>query len=93
MNQPRYTLAPLPRKVENFIKRLDRETQVRVNAAFAYIVRSPFRHENPTTIKPLHGQKKGLYRYRIGNLRFIYQVDRGERLIHIVQIDTRGNIY
>ena len=93
MNHQRYTLAPLPRKVENFIKRLNRETQVRVNVAFEYIVHSPFRHENPTTIKPLRGRKKGLYRYRIGDLRFIYQVDRGGRLIHIVQIDTRGNIY
>ena len=93
MNHQRYTLAPLPRKVENFIKRLDRERQGRINVAFTYILRSPFRHENPTTIKPLHGNKKGLYRYRVGDLRFIYQVDREERLIYIIQIDTRGNIY
>ena len=88
-----YTLALLPTKVENFIRRLERETQARINIAFEYIVRSPFQHENPTTIKPLHGNKKGLYRYRIGDLRFIYQVDREERLIHIVQIDNRGDIY
>ena len=93
MNHQQYTLAPLPRKVENFIKRLNQETQARIDAAFAYIVRSPFRHENPTTIKPLRGKKRGLYRYRIGDLRFIYQVDRAERLIYIIQIDTRGNIY
>ena len=88
-----YTLAPLPTKVENFIRRLEQETQARINIAFDYIVRSPFQHENPTTIKPLHGNKKGLYRYRIGDLRFIYQVDREERLIYIVQIDNRGDIY
>ena len=88
-----YTLAPLPTKVENFIRRLEQETQARINIAFDYIVRSPFQHENPTTIKPLHGKKKGLYRYRIGDLRFIYQVDREERLIYIVQIDNRGDIY
>ena len=93
MNLRPYTLAPLPTKVEIFIKRLDRATQARINIAFEYIVRSPFQHENPTTIKPLHGKKKGLYRYRIGDLRFIYQVDREERLIHIVQIDNRGDIY
>ena len=93
MNSLPYTLAPLPRKVENFIRRLEQETQVRISTAFEYILGSPFRHENPTTIKPLHGQKKGLYRYRIGNLRFIYQVDREERIIHIVQIDNRGDIY
>lgn len=93
MNSRPYTLAPLPRKVEKFIRRLDRETQARINIAFEYIVRSPFRHENPTTIKPLHGKKKGLFRYRVGNLRFIYQVDREERIINIVQIDNRGDIY
>ena len=93
MNSGPYTLVPLPRKVENFIRRLDKETQVRISTAIEYILSSPFRHENPTTIKPLHGKKKGLYRYRIGHLRFIYQVDKVERIIHIVQIDNRGDIY
>ncbi len=93
MNFRPYTLAPLPRKVENFIRRLEQETQARIDAAFEYIVNSPFRHENPTTIKALHGKKKGLFRYRVGDLRFIYQVDREERVIHILQIDNRGDIY
>lgn len=93
MNLRPYILAPLPRKVENFIRRLEQETQARINTALENIVRSPFRHENPTTIKPLHGKKKGLYRYRIGNLRFIYEIDREERSIHVVQIDNRGDIY
>jgi mRNA interferase RelE/StbE len=93
VNHHRYTLESLPRKVENFIKRRDRVTQERINAAFEYITRSPFQHENPTTIRQLHGKKKGLYRYRIGDIRFIYRVDRDNRLIRIVQIDNRGDIY
>ena len=93
MNHHRYTLESLPRKVENFIKRRDRATQERINAAFEYITRSPFQHENPTTIRQLRGKKKGLYRYRIGDIRFIYRVDRDNRLIRIVQIDNRGDIY
>ena len=93
MNHQPYSLEPLPRKVENFIRWLDRDTQERINVAFEYIIHSPFRHENPTTIKPLRGKRKGLYRYRISNLRFIYQVDRSNRLVHIVQIDNRGDIY
>ncbi len=36
---------------------------------------------------------QGLYRYRIGDIRFIYRVDRDNRLIRIVQIDNRGDIY
>ena len=93
MNRVRYTLAPLSSKVENFIKRRDPATQERINIAFEHIIYSPFRHENPTTIRQLRGSKKGRYRYRIGDIRFIYRVDRDSRLIHIVQIDNRGDIY
>ena len=93
MNRQRYALEPLPSKVENFIARLDREVQARINLAFEYIIGSPFRHENPTTIRKLRGKKKGFYRYRIGTIRFIYRVNRGERSIRIVQIDNRGDIY
>ena len=93
MNRQRYTLEPLPNKVENFIRRLDRVTQERINLAFAYITGSPFRHKNPTTIRRLRGKKNGFYRYRIGSIRFIYRVDRNKRLIRIVQIDNRGDIY
>ena len=93
MNHPRWTLEPLPTKVESFIRRLDREMQARINLAFEYIIGSPFRHENPTTIRKLRGKKKGFYRYRIGAIRFIYRVDRSKRLIRIVQIDNRGDIY
>ncbi|MDE0635981.1 MAG: type II toxin-antitoxin system RelE/ParE family toxin [Candidatus Poribacteria bacterium] len=93
MNHQPYTLAPLPRKVENFIKRRDQATQERINGAFEHILHSPFRHENPTTIKPLYGRKKDRYRYRIGDIRFIYRVDRDNRLIRILQIDNRGDIY
>ena len=38
-------------------------------------------------------KKKERYRYRIGDIRFVYQVDRDNRLIRIVQIDNRGDIY
>lgn len=68
MNQPQYTLARIPSKVENFIVRLDRETQQRINQAFEYITNSPFRHENPTIIKKLRGKHDGKYRYRLGNI-------------------------
>ena len=85
MNHQAYTLESLPRKVVNFIKRRDPATQERINVAFEYIVRSPFRHENPTIIKRLRGTKKERYRYRIGDIRFIYRVDREKRTVRIIQ--------
>ena len=93
MNRQPFTLGPLPRKVENFIKRRDQTTWERINAAFEYITRSPFHHENPTTIRRLRGRTKERYRYRIGDIRFVYRVDRDKRLIRVVQIDNRGDIY
>ena len=77
MNQPQYTLG----KVESFIVRLDREAQQRINQAFESITNSPFRHENPTAIKKLRGKHEGNYRYRIDNIRFIYEVDKEQRTI------------
>ena len=93
MNHHQYVLESLPRKVVNFIRRRDQGTQERINAAFEYIVRSPFRHENPTIIKRLRGTKGERFRYRIGDIRFIYRVDRERRTIRIIQIDNRGDIY
>ena len=88
----RSPLAPLPRKVESFIKRRDQATRQRINIAFEYIT-SPFHHENPTTIRQLRGGNIERYRYRIGNIRIIYRVDTENRRIRILQIDNRGDIY
>ena len=93
MNHQPYRLESLPRKVANFIRKRDRGTQERINIAFEYIVRSPFQHENPTIIKRLRGAKTERYRYRIGDIRFIYRVNREKKTIRIIQIDNRGDIY
>ena len=60
MNHQRWTLERVPTKVENFIRRLDRETQERINLAFESIIGSPLRHENPTTIRKLRGKKESI---------------------------------
>jgi len=82
VNHQRYTLESLPRKVVNFIKRRDQGTQERINAALEYIVRTPFRHENPTIIKRLRGTKTERYRYRIGTfVSFTESIGRKERSV------------
>ena len=93
MNAVMYKLDKISGKVESFIKKLDRQTQSRLNSAFDYILESPFKHNNPTAIKRLHGKMDGYYRYRLGSIRFVYQVDRDKKLIKILEIDNRGDIY
>ncbi|HUH64810.1 MAG TPA: type II toxin-antitoxin system RelE/ParE family toxin [Syntrophales bacterium] len=43
--------------------------------------------------KPLKGMFKGLYRYRFGDYRIIYAIDRKEKLIIVLKIGARKDIY
>jgi mRNA interferase RelE/StbE len=43
--------------------------------------------------KPLRGDLGGLYRYRIGDYRVIYQVIRDEIIIDVVRIGHRKDVY
>ena len=43
--------------------------------------------------KPLHGEFKGLYRYRYGSYRILYAIDRKENTILILRVGKRKDIY
>lgn len=81
-------------KAESYLRRLPRQQQKAIANAFNHLCTiSPFRHPNPTVIKPLRGPRKGQWRYRIGAIRIVYTVDKETRTIQIVAIDTRGDVY
>jgi len=52
--------------------------------------------QNPTQIpqntKILKGYKQ-VFRTRIGKLRLIYYIDHKNKLVRVLGIDTRGNVY
>ncbi|WP_341757685.1 type II toxin-antitoxin system RelE/ParE family toxin [Candidatus Tisiphia endosymbiont of Ditula angustiorana] len=43
--------------------------------------------------KPLIGKYKGLYRYRYGDYRILYEIDLENNLLIINKIGHRSNIY
>ena len=43
--------------------------------------------------KPLHGEFKGLYRYRYGRYRVLYAIDRKEKTLLILRVGKRKEIY
>jgi mRNA interferase RelE/StbE len=43
--------------------------------------------------KPLKGVLKGLYRYRWGDFRIIFAIDRAESLIRILRVGHRKSVY
>lgn len=44
-------------------------------------------------IKKLKGEFEGLYRYRIGNYRLFYKIDKGKIIIFIITLKHRKNSY
>ncbi|GEA17541.1 type II toxin-antitoxin system RelE family toxin [Moorella sp. E306M] len=73
----------------SYLKRVDRATQKRIATAIEAISANPVSGPN---IKPLRGFTQK-YRYRVGDIRIIYNVKIEERLIIIEVIGPRGDVY
>ncbi|WP_307189288.1 type II toxin-antitoxin system RelE family toxin [Caldicellulosiruptor kronotskyensis] len=41
----------------------------------------------------LHGKLEGFYRYKEGDLRIIYRVEKDRLIIYVYDIGPRGDIY
>jgi mRNA interferase RelE/StbE len=78
------------KKADKYYQKLDDERARRVNNAIEKMIESPL--EGPH-IKKLRGQHQGKYRYAVGDLRIVYQVDLEQKLILIEAIGPRGDIY
>jgi mRNA interferase RelE/StbE len=48
---------------------------------------------DPFEGKPLHGNKKGCYSLREGDYRVIYEVHLDDKVVHIIAVGHRKNIY
>lgn len=79
----------LSRRARRYYERVDSDTAHRLNRCFEVLTRDPF---GGGDIKPLKGIK-GVYRYRMGDLRVIYEVDIRERIVKVNAILPRGEAY
>lgn len=71
------------------LKGLDRKTQKKLVARLKdYLPRDPL-----SLGKPLKGIFKGLYRYRYGDYRIIYAIDREAMTVMILRVGDRKTIY
>lgn len=64
---------------------------IQINDAITEIAKDPMTPRGDT-IRPLQ-REKGFYRYRIGDYRLIYYVDRIECKISLYDFGSRGGIY
>lgn len=51
------------------------------------------RHDPTIYREPLHGDKKGLWKYRIGDYRIVCQINNKQLLVLVVAIGHRREIY
>ena len=57
---------------------------------FAQLEREPRRHNN---IKRLTGQFAGVFRYRVGDWRVLFQLDEGANRVSVLSIAHRREVY
>lgn len=80
----------LTRSAEKVYDRAGKSMQSRLDDCFEALERAPLAGSN---IKQLTGQLKGLARYRVGEWRVIYNVDRERGIVEVIAILPRGDAY
>ena len=97
------TRGPSPRSSERWligmapsfygdIPRDNNKLQARVFAAIMEICQAPTAAKG-TTIQPLTGNHKGLWRYRVGDFRLIYEPDSNGKVITLHAFTSRDSVY
>ena len=77
-------------RAADYYEALPLPTQKRINKAIDSLEIKPL---SGSQIKKLSGKLKGLYRYRLGKLRIIYQVLESDRKVLVAEIGPRGDVY
>ncbi len=74
------------------IQNIDRKLQGRILQAIGHLSRKPTEPLGDT-VKPLTGDLKGLWRYRLGDYRLVYQPDSDGRRVVLVTFTARSEAY
>jgi addiction module RelE/StbE family toxin len=74
------------------ISKIDKTLQGRVLIAISELSEEPVAVAGDT-VKPLSGDLKGLWRYRIGDYRLIYQPDECTSKVVLLELSPRGSSY
>jgi len=88
------TLWPfsMTKEFRKAIQKLDRKLKGRILEAIEKIVANPTKQKGDT-IKPLKGESKELWRYRIGAYRLIYHTDAVNNQVVLIAFSARSGVY
>jgi mRNA-degrading endonuclease RelE of RelBE toxin-antitoxin system len=74
------------------IDNIDRKLQGRILQALTKIQKEPIKQAGDT-LKPLSGDLRGFWRFRIGDFRLIYHPDPVSGHISLIAFAGRGGVY
>lgn len=79
----------LKKNAEKYYLKTDKKQTKKLDVAFSDM------EENPRGInsKKLKGVLTGLWRYRVGSLRLIYEIIDSEKQVNVILILPRGDVY
>jgi mRNA interferase RelE/StbE len=77
-------------EADKYYKKLDKRNKERINNSIISISKEPL---SGVHIKKLWGELEGKYRYAIGSLRIIYEIDNKNKIVRIKAIRSRGDVY
>ena len=77
-------------EAEKYYQRQDKDTKRRINRCIEIIGQEPL---SGFHVKKLHGNLEGKYRYAIGGVRIVYEVDTKNKTVEIKAIGRRGDVY
>ena len=80
----------LHKNAAKYYRNAGQKLQGRINTAVGIISENPRYHVH---IKKLEGELKDMYRYRLGNLRILYEIHEDIKTIRIKAIEARGSVY
>jgi len=80
----------ISREAEKYYKKLDKRSKERINNSISSISKEPLSRVH---IKKLRGVLEGKYRYAIGSLRIVYEIDSKNKIVRIKAIRSRGDVY
>jgi len=85
-----WTVSFEPR-AEKELEKLDRQVQRRVVRFLRERIEAG--SDPRDTGKPLHGEKRDLWRYRVGDYRIICRIEDAELVVLVVRVSHRKDVY
>ena len=76
-------------EAEKILDRLDRPMEERIRARFVQLAADPF---DPRLSGPLT-EREGVRKSRVGGWRVLFTVDRDAKVLSVLSVDTRGQVY